>query len=58
MESAVMEKWLTTSEAAEYLGTNKRWMKANIHNLGIPHVKLGRQYRFKASELDKWILTL
>jgi excisionase family DNA binding protein len=58
METAVKERWLTTEEAAEYLGTNKRWIKANIHNLGIPHVRLGRQFRFRMSDLDKWLLTL
>lgn len=48
-------RWLNTKEAAYYLGTNVRWMKANIHEKAIPHKRLGRQYRFKMTDLDTWI---
>jgi excisionase family DNA binding protein len=50
-----LKTWLTTKEAAEYLGTTVRWMKANIHLQGIPHRRLGNQYRFKIDDLEKFM---
>ena len=31
------------------------WLVANIQKLQIPHSRLGRQYRFRLTELDGWI---
>jgi hypothetical protein len=31
------------------------WLIANLHRWQIPHVKLGRQYRFRINELDVWM---
>lgn len=49
-------KWIGIEEAAKYLGVNKdsirNWIKK--HN-GIPAHKIGRQWKFKCSELDIWI---
>lgn len=50
-----LKTWLTTKEAAEYLGTTVRWMKANIHRLGIPHSRLNNQYRFKIADLEAFM---
>lgn len=49
------QAYLTMKQAAIYLGTTVRWMKANIHQRNIPHSRLGRQYRFKPSALDQWL---
>jgi len=57
METGKQDKWLNSQEVAEYLGTNMRWIKANIHRLGIPHVRLGRQYRFRTTDIDNWLMT-
>ncbi|MDP2212123.1 MAG: helix-turn-helix domain-containing protein [Candidatus Aquicultor sp.] len=47
--------WLSLSEAAEYLGfsevTLRRWIKAKK----IPTYKIGRAYRFKKEDLDRFI---
>lgn len=50
------DKWISTDEAAEYLGvkatTIREWIKRNN---GIPAHKIGRLWKFKKNELDKWI---
>jgi DNA-binding protein excisionase family len=50
------DKWISLVEAAEYLGVNKdtirNWIKKKN---GIPAHKVGRLWKFKLTELDKWI---
>ena len=50
------ERWIGIDEAAEYLGVNKdsirNWIKKNT---GIPGHKIGKQWKFKKSELDSWV---
>ena len=50
------DKWINIDEAAEYLGvkagTIRGWIR---NNKGIPARKVGKQWKFKCSELDKWI---
>lgn len=52
----ITEKWINLDEAADYLGvkpgTIRMWIK---NNSGIPAQKIGKQWKFKCSELDKWI---
>ena len=50
-----MHRLMNTEEAAEYLGTNPWWIRENIGHLGIPAIKLGRQWRFNQKELDGWL---
>lgn len=54
--SEYMDKWISIEEAAEYLGVNKdtirNWIKSNSQ---IPANKIGRQWKFKRSELDEWV---
>ena len=50
-----MWKLLTTQEAGEYLGKSPWWIRENISALGIPAIKVGRQWRFRQEELDKWL---
>lgn len=51
-----MDKWIGIEEAAEHLGVNKdtirNWIKRNC---GIPACKIGKQWKFKRSELDTWV---
>lgn len=51
-----MDKWINIDEAAEYLGvkpgTIRSWIR---NNKGIPAHKIGKQWKFKASELDEWV---
>jgi excisionase family DNA binding protein len=50
------DKWISLEEAAEYLGvkaiTIREWIKKFND---IPAHKIGKQWKFKRSELDQWI---
>jgi excisionase family DNA binding protein len=51
----MMIRLMTTEEAAEFLNKSPWWIRENIGILGIPAVKLGRQWRFKREELERWL---
>jgi excisionase family DNA binding protein len=46
---------LTTEEAGRYLGKSPWWIRENIGILGIPAMKVGRQWRFRLEDLDSWL---
>lgn len=50
------DKWISLEEASEYLGvkpiTVREWIRKNN---GIPAHKIGKQWKFKRSELDLWV---
>lgn len=50
------DKWIGIEEASDYLGVNKdtirNWIKKDI---GISAHKIGKVWKFKKSELDKWV---
>ena len=50
------DKWINIDEAAEYLGvkpgTIRDWIRKEK---GIPARKIGKQLKFKCSELDEWV---
>lgn len=52
-----VDRWISIDEAAEYLGVNKdtlrNWIKKEESQ--IPANKVGKQWKFKRSELDAWI---
>lgn len=54
---ALRERWLTTAEAALYLGKTETWMRNHAKRWGIPRVKIGQQYRYRTDELDAWLRT-
>lgn len=51
------DKWIGIEEAANYLGVNKdsirNWIKKEDSE--IPAHKIGKQWKFKRSELDEWV---
>lgn len=53
---AVKDKWINLDEAADYLsvmpGTIRDWIRKDK---GIPAHKIGKQWKFKLSELDEWV---
>lgn len=53
--SNVPEKWSSLEEIAEHLGVSKdtirNWIKKGV----IPHRRIGKQYKFKISEVDAWV---
>ena len=50
------EKWINIDEAAEYLGvktgTVRGWLRKDKK---IPAHKIGKQWKFRISELDAWV---
>jgi excisionase family DNA binding protein len=46
------ERWLSTHEASAYLGKTPKWLRENALYLEIPHLRVGRQYRFKKIDLE------
>ena len=56
MKDALKDKWISIETAAEYLDvktvTIRDWIK---RNKGIPAHKIGKQWKFKLSELDAWV---
>lgn len=60
MEKNIMDgnndSWINISDAAEYLGvtseTIRNWIKKDTE---IPASKIGKQWKFKKSELDEWV---
>ena len=49
------EKWSSLEEIAEHLGVSKdtirNWIKKGVS----PHRRIGKQYKFKISEVDAWV---
>ena len=49
------ERWLNLEEISKHLGVSKDTIRAWIKKETIPNHKLGRQYKFRISEVDAWI---
>ena len=56
MSEIINDKWINIDEAATYLGvksvTVRDWIRKEK---GIPAHKIGKQWKFKVSELDAWV---
>ena len=56
MSEVIDDKWIGIEAAAEYLDVNKdsirNWIKKEF---GIPAHQIGKQWKFKKSELDEWV---
>ena len=56
MENKNEDRWIGIEEAANYIGVNRdtirNWIKKDT---GIPAHKIGKQWKFKCSELDNWV---
>jgi excisionase family DNA binding protein len=58
MENFVMsERWLSVEEIAVHLGVSKDSVYAWINKRKMPAHRIGRFWKFKANEVDKWILS-
>ncbi|MDO4174942.1 MAG: helix-turn-helix domain-containing protein [Eubacteriales bacterium] len=56
MEEKMNDKWIGIGEAADYLGVKPVTLRGWIRNAkGIPAHKIGKQWKFKCSELDAWV---
>lgn len=56
MDEQYIDKYISIDEAAEYLGiktvTLRNWLKKDVE---LPARKIGKQWKFKRSELDAWV---
>ena len=56
MSEVIDDKWIGIEAAAEYRDVNKdsirNWIKKEC---GIPAHNIGKQWKFKKSELDEWV---
>jgi len=49
------EKWSSLDEVAKYIGVTKDTIRNWIDKGLIPAYKVGKQWKFKLSEIDEWI---
>jgi excisionase family DNA binding protein len=48
-------EWISTKEACERLGVNLRTLYRFIDEGGLPAYRMGRVFRLKATDIDKFI---
>jgi excisionase family DNA binding protein len=49
------EKWSSLEEIAEHLGVSKDTIYRWISTKQMPAHKVGKLWKFKISEIDKWV---
>lgn len=54
MSGPIIEKWYSLDEITEYLGVSKDTVYRWIANKNMPATKIGRRWKFKISEVEKW----
>ncbi len=52
---AETERLYSVEEIANHIGVSKDTIRAWVKKETIPYYKVGRQYKFKLSEIDEWI---
>ena len=50
------ERWLSVEEIAAHLGVSKETVYRWLEREKVPAHRVGRLWKFKASEVDKWII--
>jgi len=53
---AKSERWLSVEEIAKHLGISKETVYRWLDRGRIPAHKVGKQWRFLASEVNEWVL--
>lgn len=51
------EKWSSIEDIAQHLKIHKDTVRSWIRQGEIPVHKVGRQYRFRISEVDEWVIS-
>lgn len=52
---AETERLYSVEEIANHIGVSKDTIRAWVKKETIPFYKVGRQYKFKLSEIDAWV---
>ena len=55
MDYITTEKWSSLEEIAEHLGVSKDTIYRWISTKQMPAHKVGKLWKFKISEIDKWV---
>lgn len=55
MNDANVDNYISLEEAAEYLNIKPVTLRNWIKKTNIPTRKIGKQWKFKRSELDEWV---
>ena len=53
--NSMPEKWVNLEDIAGYLSVSHDTIRAWIRKGTIPYSRAGKQYKFKISEVDKWV---
>ena len=51
----IIERWYSTKEICVYLGVSRDTLLSWIADKGLPAHKVGRNWKFKPSEVDDWV---
>ena len=49
------EKWSSLEDVANHIGVSKDTIRNWIKKEAIPHRRIGKQFKFKLSEVDAWV---
>ena len=49
------ERWCSTKEVCEYLGVSRDTVLTWINEKGLPTSKVGRNWKYKLSEVEEWV---
>lgn len=55
LEHVVTEPWASVEQIAEHLGVTRDSIYRWIERKGLPAHRVGRLWKFKASEVDEWV---
>lgn len=55
--SQMVDRWYSTKEICIYLGVSRDTLLTWIAEKGLPAHKVGRNWKFKPSEVDDWVKT-
>lgn len=55
MNLEITDRWLSVLEIAHYLGVSKETIYRWLDKAKIPAHKVGKQWKFKISEVDLWV---
>jgi excisionase family DNA binding protein len=53
----IPEKWSSLDEIAEHLGISTDTIRIWIKKDTIPYYRVGRQFKFRISQIDEWVIS-
>lgn len=56
--SLASDRLLKADEVARHVGMTPNWIYSETRKGRIPHIKLGRYRRYRASTINRWLIEL